>query len=348
MPRSLAILTIFLGAGVVAFGLVLPSIVTPLEDMPRAEPVPRVTLQPVTDNTKLDEVNGLVRTAFAPASDVRVELVPLFEGGKRLASRTDADGRFVFSDVDVTPGTPYVADVRFDGATFSSDVLRFGTSADEPVVIGVADTTKSSRDIRFDVESIAIVGDANGAQAVHAITVRNRGTRAYVGRLRLPLLPGANAIDPRGGLDRRKLELHGGEIVSVSPITPGRRDITYTYVAPMPKSGLMIRHETAYPTGRFELLVGGELTARRTNSRSGGSSVNIGERTYQRFEAHNLDPDDSLRFVVSVGRSSPVLRSAGLAAAALAALAIVAFPLLRRRRRSEVQTPPAHQPISVE
>ncbi len=354
MPRALAALAIFLGAGVMGFGVVMPTLSS---STTRPEPEPRVTLAPLEpeDVAPTSEVNGIVRSVDGSGlGDVRIELIPLFsdESAEPRSSRTDAKGRFAFADVDVTPGTPYVADAHFDDATFPSDVLRFGTSAADPVVIRVAQTTKRARDVRFDVESIAIVGDARGAQAVHAITVRNRGTRAYVGRLRLPLLPGANAIDPRGGLDRRTLQLHGGELVSLGPNVPGRHDITYTYIAPMPSRGLTIEHRAVYPTARFELLVGGELAGRRTDGPSRWKSVDIGpggqKRTYQRFEARNLSSDESARFIVSVRRGSPVLRFAGLTAAAALAIGIVAFPLMRRRRRSKAQSPPAHQPIPVE
>ncbi len=338
MPRGVAVATTLAGAAVIFFGA---SYARSTPATP-SEQAPHVTLEPVRSgdpDAPRDVVHGVVlMTDGSAASGVRVDLVALVtdEGARTRSAETDADGAFVFTDVDVTPGTPYVADARFDDATFPSEVLRVGRGIDDPVRIVVARTTSKPSQLALDVESIAIVGDARGMQVVHAVTVRNGGSRAYVGGLRLPLVPGASAIDPRDGLDRRRLELIGGELVSSAPVVPGRHDITYTYVAPMEAGGLTIRHEVRYPTKRFELLVGGELDAHRTDASARSREIEIGprgnERPYRQQQFRDLGPRESLTFAVSVKGSSPLLRIAGLVAAAAVALAIIGFPLVRRRR----------------
>ncbi|HYZ93516.1 MAG TPA: hypothetical protein VFA34_14170 [Actinomycetota bacterium] len=354
MPRVVAGAAIFLGAGVIAFAFAVPTLSTSSEDPVQGHDEPRVTLSPVrsSDPRSSDEVNGVVRAA--PGTDVsglRVDLVPLFsdEDAKRRTT-TDRSGRFSFEDVDVTPGTPYAADVRFQDVTFPSEVLRFGTTPQNPVVVVVAPPTRSTSVIGLDVESVAVVGDAKGAQVVHALTVRNRSKLAYVGALRLPLIEGGNAIDPRAGLDRRLLDLGNGEIVSRAPLVPGRHDITYTYVSPMPRDGLSVRRTATHPTKRFELLVGGELTAARPGKPTPAEIVTIGpegrERQYTRIKVSNLAPQQTVRFIVSVKPASNTLRSVGLVAAALVAVAIFAFPFVRRRHRAK--QPPSPQPVYVE
>lgn len=352
MPRFIATASVVFGACVVVFGLALPFLQTsPATDRPQ----PRITLEPADrSSTVRDAVHGVIRLPDgSPASDVAVKLTPLFggEGDEELSTRTADDGRFLFSGVDVTPGTPFVVDARYDGATFPSDVLRFGRPEEDPVRLVVAETTKSANDISLDVESIALVGDAQGLQAVHALTVHNGGDRAYVGGLHLPLLPGANAIDPRDGLDRRHLDVSDGVLVSMSPVPPGRTDITYTYVAAMPRSGLVYEHEAVHPVERFEMLVGGDLEATTHEGLSRAGEVVLGprgeERTYRRYEAAGLDAGDNLRIVVSPAASSPALTIAAIAAAALVAVGLVAFPLVRRRRR-ESPSPATPEPVAAE
>jgi hypothetical protein len=354
MPRTVAIGALFGGGCVAAFGAALPFI--DAFEEPEA-PAPRIALEPEATGASSpvrNEVHGLVRLADGePAAAVRITLTPLFsdEGAEAKVGRTDDSGRFAFSDLDVTPGTPYVAEARFDGSTFPSEVLRFGRSEDDPLRIVVAPTTRSAEDLVLALESIALVGDEKGLQAVHAVTVHNRGDHAYIGGLRLPLLPGANAIDPRAGLDRRSLELHDGALISSVPVVPGRHDITYTYIAAVPRSGLRMAHRPTYETARFEVLVGGELEATNVEGLSAAGHVRVGprdeERSYRRFEVRDVGPEEPIGLVLSAGRSNPALRVGGIAAAAVAALALFAFPLIRRRRR--VETPPVvHEPVAAE
>jgi hypothetical protein len=350
MPRLVAIASVAGGICVAGFGVGLLFAVRPQ----RASHEPAITLEParpgMAKGAPPRAVSGLVLSGGRPVADARVELTPLFDEPKvaERATRTDERGRFNFDDIDISPGYPYAADVHYDDAVFSSDVLRFGNARSTPVRIAVARTTHSAARLRFDSESIAIVGDEKGVQAVHAITVRNTGTRAYVGRLRLPLLPGATAIDPGAGLDRRNLDLAAGEIVSTAPIVPGRHDLTYTYIASMSRNGIELRHRPAYPTRRFELLLGDGLRAQHVGGLPATGEVRIGptgqQRTYRRFESRDLGRSDVIRAVIAVAGPSQLPRALGLAGAIVAALAIVAFPLVRRRSRGTAATP-APQPV---
>ena len=354
MPRPLAVVALIGGGAAAAFGIALPFIDTP-DDEPSA--APRIALEPAVTadaSSVRDEIHVLVRLPGGkPAAGVRVSLVPLFteDAVKTLTERTDDRGRVAFDGIEVTPGTPYAAEARFDGTTFPSPVLRFGRSQDDPLRIVVADTTSDTEDISLDLESIAIVGGENGVQAIHAVTVRNRGERAYVGGLSLPMLPGANAIDPRGGLDRRYLELDDGKLLSKAPVTPGRHDITYTYIASLPRSGLRLTHRPSYDTERFEVLVGGEIAGADAQGLTEAGEVRVGppgeERTYTRYEAEGVGRRDRLGLEISSRRSSPVLRVGALVVAILLALGLFAFPLVRRRRRVQPE-PVTPEPVAAE
>jgi hypothetical protein len=337
MPRAVAAGALLGGLSVVCFGAALLFV----DSIPDAE-APRLPLEPVGPSASFGPraaIHGIVRTpADDPVRDAPVALVPLFEseGAERMRTHTDSAGRFAFEDVEVNPGSPYAVDVDFDGATFSSAMLRGGWAESDPLRIVVAPTTSRPDDLVWDVESIAVIGDAEGLQAVHAITVRNRGERAYVGPLRLPLLPGANAIDPRTGLDRRKLTVGGGELVSRTPIVPGRHDITYTYIVTMSQRGVAFRYRNRFPVARLELLAGGDLEVRHADGFDESNTVHLGprgeERTYRRYTSRRVPAGELVGATIVAAEPSPLPRTMGLVAAAAIALVIVAFPLIRRRR----------------
>lgn len=352
MPRHVASIVLASGLGVVAFGIVLLVLGPPSDDtrasMPRATLAPRAS---AGANVPREGVRGVVvGRDDDPVAGAAVTLVPLFmdDGADPMRTTTDEDGRFSFDDVAVDPGSPWVAEVKFDGARFPSDVLRAPHGEAAPVRIVVADTTKKTNELQIDVESLAVVGDKTGAQAVHALTIVNGGERAYVGGLRLPLLPGATAIQEGSGLDRRYLALGDREMTSTAPILPGRHDLTYTYVVQMARDGLAVDHRTQVPTGRYELLVGDGLSLAARGTLRDDADVTLGppgaQRTYHRYVARDLDDGDRVEARVNVA-SGPSLPRVGLfALAALVAVLAVAAPLLRGRHRRARPTDEANEP----
>jgi hypothetical protein len=349
MPRAVASIALASGVVVVAFGIAYTAI-GPREDVDDAD-APVATLEPVSSGERSASGTGvrgtITTTSDDPAPDVKVTLIPLFmdEDVKPVSTRTDARGRFSF-DVEVDPGSPWIAEASYDGERFPSSVLRAPRGKADPLELVVAPVTKKTKDIEITVDSLAVVGDAGGAQAVHAVTVVNRGKRAYVGGVHLPLLRGAQSIQEGTGLDRRYLSLEHGAMVSDAPVLPGAHDLTYTYVVQMSKKGLAIDREHALDTARVELLVGDGLALETSDLRDDGT-VTLGprsdERTYRRYVARSVDAGERLRARITVASGSSALRTAIPIAAVVLALLLVLFPLLRRRRpvepaTSEVQT----------
>ena len=342
MPRRVASIALAAGIAVVGFGVVLIAIGPP-DDAPAV--MPRATLAPAADDGADDSgtgVRGTVATRDGDAADgIKVTLVPLFmeSGVDPLRTTTDADGRFAFDDVVVDPGSPWIAEATFDGSRFPSAVLRAPRTKDRPLQIVVAPTTKKAKDVEIEVESVAIVGDKTGGQAVHAFTVVNRGDRAYVGGLRLPLLKGATAIQEGAGLDRRYLDLGTDEMTSRAPVLPGRHDLTYTYIVQMSQRGITVDRRTHLPTGRYEVLVGDGLMLDAPASLRDDGDVTLGprgdQRTYHRYVARDLDQGDRVGARVVVASGSGALRVGGFVLAALLAIALVIAPVLRRRRTRE-------------
>lgn len=349
MPRAVAMVAVASGVAVVAFGVVL-ALISPSTES--STPLPRASLEPVGTAQALGGagVSGTVSTPDGvPATGVRISLIPLFEAKEARIHRTvtDENGAFSFDRVHVDPGSPYVAEASYDGAAFPSEVLRAPRGRAHPLRLEVAPTTRSAAALRASSESVAIVGDADGAQAIHAFSIVNRGKDAYTGSLRLPLLPGATAIQEGAGLDRRFLSLANDAMVSSAPILPGTHELTYTYVVQMTHSGIRIDRRPTLPTTRYEVLAGGALSVARTSGLIPERDITLGPRgarkTYRRYVARDLAAGAEIRARVEVARSSSPLRIGAPVAAALAAFAIVLAPLVRRRRTSGA-TQPAPEP----
>ncbi len=379
MPRSVALISVASGLAVASFGALF-TFIAPEDRVTTA--APSLSLDPVDDDRgpisetgargqasgvrgqgsgvrgRGSGVRGKVVSSSGEAiANTDIELVPLFIGkkAKRLHASTDSDGAFAFKDVEINPGSPYSVDIRFGGARFSSEILRSPRGRDDPVEVVVAKTTRKIDSLSVEVESLALVGDATGAQAVHAFTVVNGGARAYVGALRLPFLKGAIAIREGAGLDRRYLDIADATLVSKAPVLPGRHNLTYTYVVQMTKNGIALDRRPTLPTKRYELLVGGNLHVDphlgRPTLRDDGE-VKLGPRedkkAYRRFVARDLDADSIVSVRLTAGNGSDLLRTAATIAGAAAGAIVLAFvlmPLVRRRRGKAASPPdPAPQP----
>ena len=228
MPLRVAAIALVSGVAVVAFGIALIAIGPPSDDTTTA--MPRATLDPSTADDDRAGVTGtgvrgtVVGRDGDPVDGVTVTLVPLFmeKGVDPIRATTDDHGRFAFDDVAVDPGSPWVAEATFDGARFPSEVLRAPRGKDDPGATRSSPNDEEGEGPRRSRSSRSpIVGDKTGGQAVHALTVVNHGDRAYVGGLRLPLLPGATAIQEGTGLDRRYLAL-GDDAMTSTRADPSR------------------------------------------------------------------------------------------------------------------------------
>ncbi len=315
-------------------------------------PEPVVTLAPDFAGpapAQIGNVRVNVRTVTGPVADAPVTLSSRFaadEPPRKLTGRTDASGSVSFDKIDINPGSPWVAIAHYDGRDFPSSVLRSGRI----VTIYVANVAFDPKHITVDAESLAIVGDADGMEAVQALTVVNHSVRAFAGGLSFPLLEGATAIDPHSGLDRDSLALDANnQMVSTSPLLPGSHGFTYTYIAPMGRTGTHVRLDVFYATKRFDVLVGGKVAMKPQGRLRANGTVKLAGRTYHRFTAERLHAGEHLTGRIVVPKPSRVPTTALLVIAILAALAIIVLPLLRRRRRApEPETEPAKPQMQPE
>ncbi len=342
MPRPLATLIVGIGGAVVIFA----GYVATTNAFETETAAPNVVLSTATpgaadDQTSPDDINVLVTDAKdKTVAGVTVELTSFAENEGDFvvveSAETDRRGRVVFDDTDVNPGRPAIVQAAFDETRFTSPVLRTGNERSAPVRIKIAKTTRSADGLSVAVESVAVIGDARGAQAVHALSVINSGERAFVGEIRLPVLPGGTAIQVQRGFDERRASIGDGQIISRSPILPGRNDIAYTYPVQASANGIRLRRTVQLPTQRFDLLTGGELEAKPSGALKANGTADVGQdtgpRKYRRYSADDLDRGDVVAARVVVAESSSVLRIAGPIAAALVAIVIIVVPLVRRRR----------------
>lgn len=338
MPRVVAAALGAGGLAVAALGFALPNVSEPA-------PQPRVSLEPETSMPSgtpvpIGTITGRVVDGHREPLPGRQVVVRRFRGTQveaSLATATDANGRFRFGGLRVAPTIAHTVSTDFGGVTFRSNLIVLDPHASRAEVeLRIARPTEDPDVLRVDVDSTAFVGDERGAQVLQVLRIHNTSDDAYVGGLPLPVLAGAAAFEARSGLDQTRLRLRDGGLVSIAPVLPGTLEIVYTYALPVRRSRLAVRRGFVRPTEHFELLVGGELSARRVIGAEPEGTVELsgqgGDRPYARFTRGDLGPRDTVTAELVVEPSGGRLRPILIGLAALAAIGLVVVPLVRRRR----------------
>jgi hypothetical protein len=341
MPRVVAVCSAVVGIVVCGFAVFVGVVKVPAA-APTTEPV--VTLSPAFSGPapeQLGTVHVQVRTVSGPVAGIPVSLESRFAADaapQKVNQTTDTSGNVTFANVNINPGSPWVAVAHYDGRDFTSSLLRSGRS----ITLDVANVTFDPKRLHVDASSIAIVGDKDGIEAVQAMTIVNRSDEAFAGGLSLPLLNDATAVDPRVGLDRNALTLdQNNQIVSSTPVMSGSHEVTYTYIAPMGRDGSPFRMSIFYPTSRVDVLIGNTLVFTPKGALRSNGKVTLAGRTYHRYTATRLHARQHLTGQIAVPKPSHAPEIALLILAILIALGIVLLPLFRRRRREEEPAPEA-------
>jgi hypothetical protein len=355
MPRTVGALVVAGGLAVATLGVALPRVSEPAA-------APSVTLQPEPSGeaqatpAAVGSITGRVLDARDRPLPGREVVLRRFRGTEQELTQsiaTDAQGGFRFGGLPIGPTIAHTVTTDFSGTTFRSDLIVLEPHARETRAdLRVAPPTTDPSVIRVVVDSTTLVGDERAGQVLQILRVRNGSRKAYTPGLRLPLLEGASGFEARTGVDRTRLRLDDdGRLVSIAPVLPGLTEVVYTYVVPVPRSGLAVRRTFDVPTRRFELLIGGALRATRTPDLRPQGEVRVPRAdqagTLMRYAASDLRAGASREATVVADAGGDTVRTAVIAGGVIAAVLVVVVPLLRRRRRSS-PSPAASDPSPVD
>jgi hypothetical protein len=198
---------------------------------------------------------------FGPNSDVQ-----------RTPGQTDAEGHFVFDDLDPGKGFTYYVGIRYEGQFYRSEPIalqdaptRSGVvlEINEPAAqVAGADAERSIPHILERLVVVILRGDYLDVREV--VQVVNAGTVPYIGAaqdgmphisLYLPLPAGYNNIRDVQGLEVQHVRSHAAGLYYTAPLAPGEHRVIYTYSLPMRDTVTMVLLEHALATTVFNLLV---------------------------------------------------------------------------------------------
>jgi hypothetical protein len=257
----------------------------------------------------------------------------------RKTVRAGPGGAFRSDGWDGNAGNRFVASVDHanvsyggsgtgEGGTVETDVTIYETTSDESVVQVASDT-------------LAVVPAAGEVlEALEILRLVNRSDRTYVGDpsaqppvvLKLPVPGGAYDLTPQEGAGSGLSKSDAG-VTTADPLPPGESLVSFLYRVKVPAGAWKLQRPVWYPTARANVLLGPGLTLDAPGFEYKGT-VPLENRSYGRWDGpSSLKPGRELSATIGSDRAGSGL-SWGLAAGlALLVLAVVAVPLLLRRRR---------------
>lgn len=198
---------------------------------------------------------------FGPHSDVQ-----------RTPGQTDADGHFVFDDLDPGEVFTYYVGIRYEGQFYRSEPIalqdapnRSGVVVEinEPAAqVAGADAGRSIPHILERLVVVVLRGDHLDVREV--VQVVNAGAVPYIGAtqdgmphisLYLPLPEGYHNIRDVQGLEAQHMRSQAAGLYYTAPLAPGEHRVIYTYSLPMRDTVTMVLLEHALATTVFNLLV---------------------------------------------------------------------------------------------
>jgi hypothetical protein len=232
---------------------------------------------------------------FGPNQDVQ-----------RFPGQTDAEGRFLFENLETGPAFTYFIGIRYKEQLHRSDPVIL-QSSEEPaeVVLEVSEQPAQEAkgndappQLRITNHLMVIVGRGTHLEVREIVKIVNTGTTPYIDRaghggatgisLHLPLPQGHYNLDQVQGLNTEYVHVDLSGLSYLAPLPPGEHQIIYTYNLPWHDSLATILVERTLGTSMLDVLVEDEhLNA--TSDLPFGGRVSIDPHVFAHFRGMNLE-----------------------------------------------------------
>jgi len=270
-----------------------------------------------------------------------------------LEETTNGEGRFRFQGLD-REAYSYQLQVVYQGVSYWSDVVAFSQGEDLlSVPVTVYETTTSDADLWVERAHL-ILDFRTGTIRVQELQIFfNGGNRTYVGSgdasahtTHFSLPQGAAELQLTEGLMACCIERTEGGFAYTRPILPGQKEFFFSYELPYRSADYTLSKEIPYPIRYLNVLIadiGVEVTGPGLIAQE---PVSLQERRYQHLSAQDLSPGDDLTLHLAslpLGSrpsepstaGSTVLVRVVIGLGTLAALLVLGYPFLKKRRGEE-------------
>ena len=331
-------------------------------------PLPRVDAQ-TGGQGKIEGqiVNGTKDAKPASAANLTVTLMSAAQGATTLVTQTmtsDANGKFAFADLDTITTTRYLVTARYADVEYYSDIMAFTSpnSTTLPAEITIYDSTEDPAVVQVSEMHLVMDVQAPWLAVQQIVVVQNTSDRIFIGKLSgphrislsVPILAKAINIQFDDQTVDQTTMRGEGVLTYTLPIGPGKDQILFQYDIPFTPPTYEFNLPLPNDVARFGLYVGdvGETVQSQQLSPAPSPMGNVpnapkliavaGDKfaagttikaTIDKLPAAVAQPGQtpSAALPTALPVSPQTIGLVILGAAIVAAIALLVFPLLRRR-----------------
>ncbi|MDA0263566.1 MAG: hypothetical protein O3A93_05490 [Chloroflexi bacterium] len=252
-------------------------------------------------------VNG---TAGADLPDGLGVLMLISGAGEALAgtgqTTADAQGQFVFNDVQIQDGDNLTVSVEHLGVFYGVSLTAEELKTTDELVLTVYETTNDASIIRVERQVMVIAAVDRGEQLVSAVEfvrVLNPTDQTLmpdlanvppISFLRFALPPDAAELKVQSDLPGGDVATIGTGFALTSPVMPGSHSIDFSYAFPYGSATLSYRKTLPQGAGIFQVLVPDSVPDLAVSELDLIDSVNIQGTSYRTYEGRNYLPGQGL------------------------------------------------------
>src|SRR5215510_8735277 len=254
----------------------------------------------------MGRIRGVLLRAGKGFAEQRIMLIRFGpnQDVQRFPEQTDAEGRFVFENLETGPAFTYFVGIRYKEQLRRSDPVILQNTEPVEIVLEVSEQPAQEAKgsdvpppLRVINHLIIIVGRDTHLEVREVVRIVNSGTTPYIEAghggasaisLHLPLPQGHYNMGQVQGLNTAYVHVNSSGLSYLAPLPPGEHQIMYTYNLLWHDSLATILVERTLSTSMLDVLVEDEhLNA--TSDLPFGGRVSIDPHVFVHFRGMNLE-----------------------------------------------------------
>jgi hypothetical protein len=210
---------------------------------------------------------------------------------------TDSNGRISFENVPDGADLEYYVATEFAGAFYTEGPVERRPDGSFRQDLAVFDVGKEIDKVEVVNHHIIVERKDDGLQIHEILIIDNKAPTAYLGiganhaenaGMRLGLPASVKDFHAGMGAEEGTLVAQGREMMSLRPIPPGQRPLSFSYRVPL--SGRMdLSHRFYFPTRNFVVMIDDPRLKLESKALTYGGSREQGGKKYEIYNGSNLD-----------------------------------------------------------